>query len=402
MLSGDGRYAREFGQESICGAKLSTFDQQLTSLPGRSALPVTAGMTASKQTMWFLSGRMYPNEPIHHVPIHTSPFVIGRQTNAALCLPSKTVSSAHAEIVERENSLVLRDLGSTNGTFINGKRISGTVELMPDDLVQFGDVAFRILRQSTSLNTMTQCEDVLDQAMALVQFDRLMSEEAVVPHYQPIVTLPDEQIVSFEVLVRSNVAGLEGPAAMFSAATRLSLETKLSQMIRWKAVQQTAQFDVPPHLFLNTHPVELQEPGLLESMRLLRELGGSQEITLEIHEKAVTDAKAMKELRAALVDIDIRLAFDDFGSGQARLREISEVHPDYVKFDMSLLRSIDEATAEHRRMIATLVTMTLDIGVVPLAEGLETTAERDVCVEFGFQLGQGFYFGRPAAVRTLK
>ena len=61
-----------------------------------------------------------------------------------LSLPFKTISSLHAEIVESGPSLVLRDLGSTNGTFVDGLRVNDELPLAQNDLVQFADVPFRV------------------------------------------------------------------------------------------------------------------------------------------------------------------------------------------------------------------------------------------------------------------
>jgi EAL domain-containing protein (putative c-di-GMP-specific phosphodiesterase class I) len=355
----------------------------------------------TRDTLWFLSGRLSPAEDVRHVPVLCSPFLIGRGLNVTLCLSSNTVSSVHAELVETAASLVLRDLGSTNGTYVNGQRILGPRELLPDDLVQFGAVPFRVLKQTAPSNLSTVCEDVVDQAMALVQFDRLMNEQAVVPHFQPIVDMSTEEVVAFEVLARTRLVGLKSPAAMFSVAAKLSVEAKLSQMIRSKAVQQASAFEHPPHLFLNTHPAELREPGLAESMEAVRKVNPSQRLTLEIHEKAVSDAAAMTKLHAALHEMDVGLAFDDFGAGEARLVELAKVQPDYLKFDISLIHSIHAAPREHRRMVASLVRMVREMGVVPLAEGIECRKERDACVEMGFALAQGFYFGRPVALHDV-
>ena len=346
-------------------------------------------------TMWFLSGRLRPNDPIHHIPIDATPFLVGRSSEVALSLPSRTVSSVHAELVNNGLTLTVRDLDSTNGTFINGERISGSVALKPEDIVQFADIPFRLMIQSARTDTVTESQDVCDQALALVQFDRLMSDEAVVPHYQSIVDLRSKQIIGYEVLGRSRIPHLESPAAMFSAAAHFNLETKLSQMFRWKAVQETMSLSDLPHLFLNTHPIELEQPGLIESMKSLRELNIDQQITLEVHEGAVTNPATLRELRAALKELNIGLAFDDFGSGQTRLAELAVVHPEYLKFDISLIRSIDMATAEQKEMVATLVRMVKDLGVIALAEGIETEEECATCVALGFELAQGYYFGRP-------
>ena len=348
------------------------------------------------RSMWFLSGRLSSNESVRYLPIDSSPFLVGRRSNLNLCVGCGTVSSVHAEITATESTLILKDLGSTNGTFVNGQRITGTIELKPDDLVQFAEVPFRVQMQSVEAQAGTVCEDVYSQAMALVQFDRLMNENAVVPHFQPIVDMADESIVGYEVLGRSHIPGLETPKEMFQAAEKLNVEVQLSRMLRLAGIRESLSLGPDSHFYVNTHPLELETPGLIESMKVMRELSSDQKITLEIHEAAVTDPDELNELRAMLKDLDIGLAFDDFGAGQTRLAELSQVHPDVLKFDMSLIRSIHLVSDEHRRMIGTLVEMVRNLGVVALAEGIEEEAEAQVCIELGFELAQGYLYGRPA------
>ena len=69
---------------------------------------------------------------------------------------------------------------------------------------------------------------------------------------------------------------------------------------------------------------------------------------------------------------EIGLAYDDFGAGQARLVELVDVPPDYLKFDMRLVQNLDSASLERQRMLASLVKMVHDLGITPLAEGIET------------------------------
>jgi EAL domain-containing protein (putative c-di-GMP-specific phosphodiesterase class I) len=353
------------------------------------------GKLNSREAMWFLVGRLSEQESMRLVPIYTSPFQVGRRPSATMCVPHSAVSSLHAELIDMGTALVLRDLGSTNGTFVNGQRLRDVVELHPDDLVQFASIPFRVARQAATTSAATVSEDAYDRALLLVQFDKLMAENAVVPFYQPIVELQGQRTIGYEVLARSSVPQLGTPAAMFSVASQLDLQTKLSQMMRWKGVQKTLTIDDPPHLFLNTHPSELLGSELIESMRALRQLNHRQSLTLEIHEAAVTKPALMKELRNELRELNIGLAFDDFGAGQARLTELFEVRPDYLKFDMSLIRNIHEASAEQIEMVRSLVQMVRHMSIVALAEGVETAAERDVCIELGFELAQGYLFGKP-------
>ncbi|NIN76176.1 MAG: EAL domain-containing protein [Planctomycetales bacterium] len=349
--------------------------------------------------MWFLLGQEH-DEHSGYVPIHSTPFTIGRRSGLSYTLNNPTVSGLHAEIVQVDQSLAVRDLQSTNGTYVNGKRVTAQVVLSEDDLLQFADVAFRVRRQAAHLEIGTVHTNGYDRALALVQFDKLMRDRAVIPHFQPLVRLSDMQLEGYETLGRSCIVGLETPYAMFTAAAQLNLEVELSRMLRWEGLQAASRYPQRPRIFVNTHPCEMDDPGLLGSMRSLREFSDEMPIVLEIHEKAVTDPQSMRELREALRDLDIGLAYDDFGAGQTRLVELVEVRPDYLKFDMQLVQKIDQASAERQKLLEALVRMTCDLGIATLAEGVETEGEHQVCQQLGFDIGQGFYYGKPAPVNV--
>lgn len=357
--------------------------------------------SSTANSVWFLVGPFESAQTVRYVPVHSLPFTIGRRQDVSLTLTSPTVSGAHAELTETAGKLLLRDLQSTNGTYVNGRRVQGEVALCENDLVQFANIAFRIRRQAADGDGNTVHENVCDRALALVQFDKLMNERAVVPFFQPIVGLADGRTLGYEVLGRSRLFGLESPAEMFRVAQQLNMQVELSSLLRAEGVRVSGEFPEPPHLFVNTHPLELVEPGLIDSLRAVRDTNPGQKITLEIHEAAVTDSRMMAELRAALDELRIGLAYDDFGAGQTRLNEVAEVPPDYLKFDISLVRDIDTASRQRQQMIATLVRMVRDLGVAPLAEGIETAAEAETCRQLDFELVQGFYFGRPAPVNLI-
>lgn len=72
---------------------------------------------------------------MRHVPIGMMPFRIGRRSDLTLSLPYRAVSKEHAEIYERNGCIWLRDLESTNGTYVNGSRVVDDVLLKEGDLV---------------------------------------------------------------------------------------------------------------------------------------------------------------------------------------------------------------------------------------------------------------------------
>jgi EAL domain-containing protein (putative c-di-GMP-specific phosphodiesterase class I) len=130
----------------------------------------------------------------------------------------------------------------------------------------------------------------------------------------------------------------------------------------------------------------------------LREAEPTRPITLEIHEAASTDLDMMNRLSGVLKELDIMLAFDDFGVGRARLVELAEVRPDFLKFDMKLTKNIESATAKHQQVVALFARMVNDLGIQTLAEGVETESCHQVLVEMGFKLGQGYHYGRPKPI----
>ncbi len=359
-------------------------------------------LSTANSVTWLLSGQLKEDEPVRTIRITSSPFTVGRRNATSLTIDNPSVSGHHAELSIEDDQLFVRDLDSTNGTFVNGVRITTPCKVKHGDLVQFAQIVFRAGIQTDCRNSQTIQDDAADRALALIQFDKLMTERAVTPHFQPIVKMQDQETIGYELLGRSRLFGLTSPQAMFSAAAVLDLEAELSRILRYEGIRHSEPLTGNPLLFVNTHPAEMAEPGLLEfSLRELRELAPDSRIVLEIHEAAVTQVAQMRELRAALRSMDIGLAYDDFGAGQARLVELVEVPPDFLKFDIDLIRNIQNATTERKKMLASLVHMIQDLGIAALAEGVELVEEHEVCEEIGFDYAQGYYYGRPALPKSF-
>ena len=163
---------------------------------------------------------------------------------------------------------------------------------------------------------------------------------------------------------------------MFQAATQLNLEAELSRLCRWLGVEKGLTLPGDPALFLNTHPAEIGDIHVLElSLQELREAFPTPAITLEIHEATVTNPAVMSALRESLTALNINMAYDDFGAGQARLTELVEVPPDVLKFDINMIKGIDRASTQRQNMLGCLVRMVRDMGIQPLAEGMESEQE---------------------------
>ena len=233
---------------------------------------MTISVETTAQSMWLLSGQVDDGEPVRDIPVNTLPFRVGRRSDVSFRIPSPTVSNLHAEIVEHNGQLILVDLGSTNGSFVNGHRVVDEVALHEGDLVQFANVVFRLKRQDALNGSETLQGENCDRAMALIQFDRLMTERAVIPFFQPIVRSKTGQNVGYEVLGRSHLFGLKTPCVMFQAASQLNLEAELSRLCRRVGLEASAQLPNPKRLYLNTHPTEMTDLDVLQlSLQEIRE-----------------------------------------------------------------------------------------------------------------------------------
>ena len=336
------------------------------------------------------------------LPIRAFPCGVGRNPGLPIRIVHPTVSLNHAEFRKEGDAIILADLGSRNGTFVNGKRVTGPEPIASGDLAQFGGAVFRLLNRPTHTDLSITCqgEDIGDLALALAQFEKLISESSVVPVYQPIVTAADERVIAYEALARSRLFGLDKPDLMFKAAEYFRMEAELSRLLRRIELTTTNQKE-QPHLFLNTHPTELADfKRLILSLREIRSIRPKQPITLEVHEAAAADLNTMKMLRLALDDLKMSLAYDDFGAGQARLAELTEARPEYVKFDRKLISGLDKPGTSRQQMVESLVGMCRQLGIATLAEGVETAGEAKVCRDLGFDLLQGYFYGRPARSAT--
>jgi len=358
-------------------------------------------------TRWMLESVGTGGKEIRRMPIPTLPFRIGRRPGLELVLPSDLVSKAHAEIYELDGALRIRDLDSHNGTFLNHKPVTDA-PIGHGDIVHIGDFEFRIILRATEPDPQQDASATATFASSMLshffpegtkELVELIGNDAVTVALQPIVRFPARTVVAHEALGRGAHPNLPGdPMELFRIAESAGAEATLARLFRRKAVELARERPNVGTLFLNTHPVELQQPGLVESLEELRGLAPRIDLILEIHESALAQPAFLATLREQLSEINVGLAYDDFGSGQARLLELAEAPPHYLKFDRRFITGIDQGPPSRRRLLSSLVAAARELLVKTVAEGVETAAEAEICERVGFTLGQGFHFGRPVPI----
>lgn len=348
---------------------------------------------------WSLVGTFSFQAGQQEMPIYRTPFSIGRLPACDCVIESQKVSKLHAEIITVGDLVFIRDANSTNGTYVNGCRISTQTPIGPGDLIQIADMEFEVIRQSLDSPSETYAVDNVQGNWLLSQMHRILHQGEFHMAYQPILCGPDLELHGFEALMRCKIPGLESPIKVFEAASRLGLQEELSASCRQRAVEEVSQTKTDLRLFVNTHPDELLGPELLNSLEVLQSLSHPWRLVVEIHEAAVSDLATIREFRDALHAHGIELAYDDFGAGQSRLLEIAQVPPDYVKFDRGLVNNIASAGARQIQLLSTLVQLCHDNGIRTIAEGIETPQDSECCQRIGFDLFQGYHFGKPGQLQ---
>lgn len=212
--------------------------------------------------------------------------------------------------------------------------------------------------------------------------------------FQPIVRANGD-LFGFEALMRSREPLLPHPGAVLDAAERLIELPRLGRRIRQLSLSALEYAPEGCHLFLNLHPQDLLDDELYSLLEA--NPAASKRLVLELTERASMDAvHGVRERVQRLRQLGCQLAIDDLGAGYAGLASFVQLEPDIVKLDMSLVRDADKSPLK-RKLIGSLTSVCHELGVLVVAEGIETAAERVVVADAGCQLAQGFLFGKPSA-----
>ncbi len=224
-------------------------------------------------------------------------------------------------------------------------------------------------------------------------FDRAL--KSLWPAFQPIVWAEDGSLFAYEALLRSEESSLPHPDSMIDAAERLGQLEQLGRTMRQRATEQFATLQQPLRLFLNLHPTDLHDADLLA--RTSSSLRIASRIVLEVTERVpLGRVRNVRPTVSSLRDAGYQIAIDDLGSGYSGLNSFAVLEPEFVKLDMELVRGVDESPVKQR-LVKHMTSLCHDMGMRVVAEGIETEAERDLVVQLGCDLLQGFRFGMPSS-----
>lgn len=210
--------------------------------------------------------------------------------------------------------------------------------------------------------------------------------------FQPIAEMSQRRVFAYEALLRTDEDTLRRPDIFIATAERLGKVHQLGRVVRAAVAKAAAQAPADALLFVNLHGLELDDEELFAPESPLSRL--APRVVLEITERTGLDPAAGPARVAMLRKLGYRIAVDDLGAGYAALGALASLEPEIVKLDMSLIRDIDRQPTK-RRVVAAIATLCRELGGRVVAEGVETASERQVVMDAGIDLIQGYLLATP-------
>lgn len=210
-------------------------------------------------------------------------------------------------------------------------------------------------------------------------------------------------MVAQEALVRWHdpEEGWVSPGEFVPLAERSGLIDRLGELVLRRACEQAATWPHDPRVCVNVSAAQLGKGTLVPAViRTLQEVGlKAHRLELEVTETALLSGEESLRELATLREAGVRVALDDFGTGYSSLAHLRSCTFDTIKIDGSFVRDAVNRP-ECAAVVHVVAQLGQRLGVITVAEGVETQAHLDLVVAEGCSEVQGYFFGRPEPAPT--
>ncbi|MEG4806574.1 EAL domain-containing protein [Microcoleus sp. F8-D3] len=256
------------------------------------------------------------------------------------------------------------------------------------------------------------CYQIFDRQMSLAMLNRLTLEndlqralehQEFVTYYQPIVHLQTQKVVGFEALVRWQHPDRDmvSPGEFIPCMEETGLIVPVGMLVLKQACQQLRAWQqrgwTQLSMSVNLSVRQFTCPTLLADIdRVLAETAVNPALLkLEITESAIVDnAQKAIALTEQLRSRQIQISIDDFGTGYSSLGYLHCFPVDNLKIDRSFVNQI-QAGNRNYQVVNTIITLSNQLELAVIAEGIETTQQLQCLQQLGCEFGQGYLFSKP-------
>ena len=285
-------------------------------------------------------------------------------------------------------------------------RASAGAAFYPDDandferLREYADFAMYEAKNSRKGMLLRFDKKVYDQSSFILSYkedlNRLLEENLVDFHFQPIVDARLGEIAGYEALMRPRLESISTPDRVLLLARAQSKLYRVEKMTFFGALEAFSRFDQAHHALLFINSIATQRMSTSDEEVLHKKY-------TDLLKRAVieiTESDYSREMSSYKEKIarhwGSRLAIDDFGSGYSGETALLDYRVDFVKLDMGVVRNID-TMKDHQDIARNLINYAHDRDIRVIAEGVETQAELQAVIKLEVDYVQGYFTGRPAA-----
>ncbi len=283
------------------------------------------------------------------------------------------------------------------------------------DILQQSDVAMFQAKNKGRSRVEVFDESLRAKSVARLEiYDDLrhsIDHDELAVHYQPIASVKDDRIVAMEALVRWNhpSRGLLGPMEFIPFAEETDLIFKLGRWVLREACQTMAKWraELPgaedAYVTVNLSAHQLSDTELLETIAsALADSGLPPEaLVMEVTESMLmSDTSASIAMLGGIHEMGVGLAIDDFGTGYSSLAQLKRFPVKILKIDKSFVDGLGSFDNDEA-IVAAIVQLSKALGLVVLAEGVETPIQLQRVSELGCDLYQGYLMSRPTRADSV-
>ncbi len=284
-----------------------------------------------------------------------------------------------------------------------GFYIVNKTDINPSSMLERADLALYKAksgaRGSTEIFSGEMAALVLQHSQTEQALRKAINEDSIEVHFQPIVDLTSQKIIGMEALARWHhpELGSVPPARFIPIAEQTGLIAELTENLFKRALLTAKSWPNNIYLSFNLSADHLTRPtvGMNLLAMMLHHKFPPNRLEIEVTETAIMkDMSSARDMLTNLKQAGIKIALDDFGAGYSSIGQVRDLPFDKIKIDKSFMDGMCESK-RTRNLVLSVIDMCRNLHIDCIAEGIEYEEQRQMLVDLGCRMGQGYLFARP-------